>query len=321
MHRFLQSVRSSTSQKDLWHGLVFSALLFGGLFLLLSSVRANAEFLSVEVKFADASKSRLAIVPASCPSDPHVVGECGPDYAQSSYPPTYSQGYYQGDYYNQAYYYGQSYYQSYYQGYYQSYYQGGYPPIVEVEPPVCPDGFIWNGVFCERTSCPEGYVLVTGTCVRTSCPAGYILFEGECIIDNRTCNPQFSCVGNNLYSHSGITCARSLVPVQACQWGCAPGGCLDAPSPNVVTWRVAPLLVRSESTTLVTWDVRFVVSCTVTGDNGDSWTDDTGTGSVGTHRSSGLTRRTVFTLNCAGFDGTRISLSKTVNIVPVFDEQ
>lgn len=42
----------------------------------MPSLRQSAQS-SVEVKFTDASAHGLAIVPASCPSNPHSYGECG----------------------------------------------------------------------------------------------------------------------------------------------------------------------------------------------------------------------------------------------------
>ncbi|HEY4516903.1 MAG TPA: hypothetical protein VJG64_03055 [Candidatus Paceibacterota bacterium] len=53
---------------------VVSSLIL--IFAIALSVQAKAPFSSAEVHFADASPGGLQIIPASCPSDPHWVGEC-----------------------------------------------------------------------------------------------------------------------------------------------------------------------------------------------------------------------------------------------------
>lgn len=55
------------------------AFLFAATSALLYGVSLTVEpvaFVSSEVRFADASASGLAIVPASCPSNPHTSLEC-----------------------------------------------------------------------------------------------------------------------------------------------------------------------------------------------------------------------------------------------------
>jgi len=52
--------------------LVLTLFFVGGTFF----VRGAPAFTSPEAKFTDTSASGLAIVPASCPSDPHYVGQC-----------------------------------------------------------------------------------------------------------------------------------------------------------------------------------------------------------------------------------------------------
>src|SRR5262249_11887345 len=58
-------------------------LLIGALLVVVFSFAAVADihqkaFKSVEVQFTDTSHSGLAIVPASCPSNPHFAGDCLP---------------------------------------------------------------------------------------------------------------------------------------------------------------------------------------------------------------------------------------------------
>ena len=47
------------------------------LVLLSAATHTRKTFSSVEVNFTDASAQGLAIVPASCPSNPHYSGQCG----------------------------------------------------------------------------------------------------------------------------------------------------------------------------------------------------------------------------------------------------
>lgn len=77
-----------------------------------------------------------------------------------------------------------------------------------------------------------------------------------------------------------------------------------------------PTLVRSGDTSTVTWSATGVVSCTVTGTNGDSWT-----GPVGTHGTLPIMAQTVYTLSCQLDDGETLASTATVNVTPQFEEQ
>lgn len=78
---------------------------------------------------------------------------------------------------------------------------------------------------------------------------------------------------------------------------------------------VIPPLVRKNATTLVKWEGIEVTSCTVTGENGDTWE-----GTSGERTSSPITGRTVYTLNCTAFNGKTVTDEATVSITPVFRE-
>lgn len=56
--------------------LVLAFATVSALLYVASVTVGPAPFVSSEVRFADASASGLAIVPASCPSNPHTAGEC-----------------------------------------------------------------------------------------------------------------------------------------------------------------------------------------------------------------------------------------------------
>jgi hypothetical protein len=86
----------------------------------------------------------------------------------------------------------------------------------------------------------------------------------------------------------------------------------------VISWQVAPILVKQSKTTNVSWNVEHVSSCTISGTNGDSWT-----GLIGTKVSGAINAQTVFTLNCAALAGSsapNVTRTTTVNIVPTFIE-
>src|SRR3989344_7766853 len=62
--------------------VVLLALIAVGLWYAvphLGERQSSTGFISSEVQFTDASPQGLAIVPASCPSDPHYTGECDPE--------------------------------------------------------------------------------------------------------------------------------------------------------------------------------------------------------------------------------------------------
>ena len=76
-----------------------------------------------------------------------------------------------------------------------------------------------------------------------------------------------------------------------------------------------PLLVRADETVNIVWSADFVNSCTVTGTNGDRWETRTGN-----ETSGPITQQTIYTLSCEGVDGSTLTQQVTVNIVPVFQE-
>lgn len=86
-----------------------------------------------------------------------------------------------------------------------------------------------------------------------------------------------------------------------------------------------PSIVKPGETTLVSWNASNVAasSCIVTGSNGDGGSGVTGwigAISAGIH-SSVIKQQTVYTLTCLGLDGTPLTESTTVNIIPMFEEQ
>lgn len=300
VHAFLKSVRAYKKQ-----ALVFG---IGAIALLAIAVLplASKGFVSTEVRFADLSHKGLSIVPASCPSSPHFVGDC----TQGSCPPgtvfDYSTGTCVSSCTTPVCPGG-----------------GGECPLGYVYTPYgcvysgCPSGYVLFGLTCVVSSCPLGYTFQGGSCVFTGCPANYVLQSGTCVyVAPPVCTAAYSCVGSNLY-FTDASCNSSLV--QSCSYGCTSGQCNPTPSPTIVTWKVHPTLVRKNDTVLVTWEVQNVTSCTVTGDNGDSWS-----GTSGSQTSSPITSQTKYTLSCVAYPGAPIpwvDQRTTVSVIPGFIEQ
>ncbi|MEX0917009.1 MAG: hypothetical protein WDZ90_00575 [Candidatus Paceibacterota bacterium] len=92
-----------------------------------------------------------------------------------------------------------------------------------------------------------------------------------------------------------------------------PEGGGDSGDPTLSLDAIPTLLKRGDST-ILEWSSQSATSCTLTGDNGDSWS-----GTSGSETSSPIEARTVFTLRCEGDSGP-VSTSVIVNVVPQFEE-
>ena len=86
----------------------------------------------------------------------------------------------------------------------------------------------------------------------------------------------------------------------------------------ILDLRVIPSLVRSGNTTKVNWSAQNVESCTVRGDNGDSWTGISSP--LGGKTSKPITAETAYTLSCLDLDGTTQTRQATVRILPSWEE-
>lgn len=176
----------------------------------------------------------------------------------------------------------------------------------------CPAGYTGTPPVCTLTSgtCPAGTTGTPPNCSAiTSCPIGTTGTPPNCV-----CTPTNICSGNNVVN----SCTGELVQACVAPSICSGGSCI-MPAPSVISWQVAPLLVPSGNTTHVSWEVRNVSSCSVSGTNGDSWT-----GLTGAEVSGPINTQTVFTLHCialAGSGAANVTRSATVNIVPVFQEK
>ncbi len=85
------------------------------------------------------------------------------------------------------------------------------------------------------------------------------------------------------------------------------------------TLQVVPSVLKAGNTTQVLWSASHVVSCKVTGSNGDSWTGLSSPAQGGI--SSPITSQTTYTLQCTTALGNTIGSTAIVNIVPAFNEQ
>jgi phage major head subunit gpT-like protein len=82
---------------------------------------------------------------------------------------------------------------------------------------------------------------------------------------------------------------------------------------------VSPVLVKQGATTQVIWSADHVVSCTVAGTNGDSWS---GLQSPAQGQTSGaITAQTVYTLDCTTAIKTHLVSQATVQVIPTFQEK
>jgi hypothetical protein len=77
--------------------------------------------------------------------------------------------------------------------------------------------------------------------------------------------------------------------------------------------------VRSGNTTKVNWSSSNVKSCTVSAQNGDTWTALRSV--IGGQVSTPITGETTYTLSCIPLDGSTLTKQATVRIIPTFQEK
>lgn len=282
------------------------------LFFVATFSPTSKGFMSTEVKFSDASHHGLSIVPASCPSYPHLVGDC----TQAGCAAGQIYDYNLGGCYTPSCPAGMVYSNG------SCIVSGGCPTgyIMTANGCIfaaCPVGYVQQGGNCVFSACPGGYTLQGSTCVATSCPAGYTLQNGACVqvVNQNNCSPAYMCNLGNVY-YVDASCTTSLV--QTCPYGCSNAACLPAPAPIIGAWNVKPTLVRSGDKSLVTWSVSNVTSCTVNGTNGDSWS-----GTSGSQPTTPITAQTVYTLHCSAYADSSTQFtdsSITVSLIPGFQE-
>lgn len=211
---------------------------------------------------------------------------------------------------------------------------------------------------CVFTQCPAGYTQTTNAQLRASSngvansgpSGGYGAATGIptaagsgnkpiCELTTPTaptsCTPRLLCdTDGNLHEQNADCTIADAPATPLCQYGCAGSTCNPAPVPKIVTFGLAPSLVQSGKTTVVSWNVVNVANCTVIGSNmpPDLWSQPTGSTSwIGSGVSSPIVGQTIYTLHCTPLNGWQygvngaaaswIDQTVTVDIVPTFHEQ
>lgn len=140
---------------------------------------------------------------------------------------------------------------------------------------------------------------------------------------NVSCTPAYSCSGSTI-QYTDASCDVSNVTTCVSPGFCSAGSsiCLyPAPAFNqsgnyTGHLQVNPKLVGGGGHTTVHWDVSNVSSCSVTGENGDSWS-----GASGSHTSGAINQQTTYTLSCAGLDGSAVHETAIVGVLPSYQEK
>jgi hypothetical protein len=285
----MKSTSKDFSNFSIKSRLVWLGALFLALFLVGDVGENRSPIASSETRFVETSESGMQIVPASCPSSPS-----NPDYPHDTC---------------------------------------SVPTVVT---PV-PTGT--GGSSCVSQQICSGVRLVD------SCTGAQIAACSASCLANP--DPHNFCVGRDVYRQSA-PCVTNFV--QSCSApafiGCSNGACVPAPPPatgfepfqanspaGVFTatgaLQVRPTLVRQGERAQIYWSVRNVVSCTVTGTNGDSFTvAGTGASFISSSGPDGrlsgiISGQTAYTLNCPGVEEAIPSVitgSLTINVTPVAQE-
>lgn len=287
--------------------ILLSIMLFA--LSLLSSTGAG--FRSAELEFTDASGKGALIVPASCASYAHYSGECNvPPTPNPSTncgialsPNSISAG------------------QSSTLGWSANTSYGLFT--------LDSAGSINNGIGSVAVSgtlniAPSVSTVYTysgtqsflGVPIRTfSCSAAITVSGQPPVEEGGACVAGYYCSGTDLYYRDAACTSAQFI--QNCTNGCSSGACLNQPAPTAIL-RVVPGLLQAGQTTQVQWSAANVnaTTCSVSGTNGDLWED----AASGTQTSTGIFTQTVYTLSCTGIDGTPVSQTATVNILPIFEE-
>ena len=138
-----------------------------------------------------------------------------------------------------------------------------------------------------------------------------------------TCTPSYSCQDSSTILYHDAACQTTTYTTCESPTFCATGSsiCLY-PNPTFVAsgqltghLQLTPKLVQAGQTTMVTWNVENVESCSVTGDNSNAWT-----GLQGEKQSSPITKQTRFTLVCDTYENTQFVETKDVYLAPAWQE-
>lgn len=287
---------------------------------------------SAETRFVELSASGLQIVPASCPSSPHVADECSPPDPPIPAPstgcgilasavPERGPGVVEVSW--ESWLLGTSGYgEAQRAGYTHS---GSITGIGSV--PFAGRRWINTGL---TTFTYTGAYEVHGATYPFSCSVTLSGSGGTDVCPNdpgvqstgpcSQCTPQNIC-GSGANSKKVVnSCSGAVIEDCAARgpgWFCSGGQCAPEPADGNIT--VNPSLVRSGDRTQVSWTTTNMLNCSVTENNptiSDFWPNVLS----GVFASSPIRQRTTYTLSCTKNDGALFTDTATVNIIPTFIE-
>ena len=168
----------------------------------------------------------------------------------------------------------------------------------------------------DDTGATSNRATYTFSCAKAgnSCPAGQIFFRGACVPSGH-CSPHYYCAGSDIIEQAP-DCTKSLV--QHCAL-CNSGACVAPPLPSLDI-SASPRLVRAGTISKITWSSKGTKSCTVSANNGDGGTSVWNV-LAGTQSSSPILQRTIYTLACLDANGSPLTKSTTIDLIPSFEEK
>lgn len=282
LHSFSARILKSNAR------LIISVGVLVVIVFAIDFLSSDHPFTSVEVKFTDASPHGVAIVPASCPSDPHYPGECGGSCVSnvgegcsaSNSCGGSSSGNIQCD--------GSC--------------SAGAPACPPPPPP--PSVNTSNGTYNVNGSLSvlEGDTITLGW----SCPGGTTVSSSN-----------FASGGSQSGSVSvPIMNATSYYYICSGSAGSSQNSVtVGTLAPQINNFDSRPHLVRKGDSTVLTWDSSYTKSCAVRGSDGSSWSGLNG--NVTTGKIQG---QTLYTVTCSGLVRS-VESSQTVSVAPTYQEQ
>lgn len=170
---------------------------------------------------------------------------------------------------------------------------------------------------CDVTNLPADS---SGQCTTHACPTGSVYDPGtaQCIKINACTLPDMCTDATHLVSQ--CTGAVTNCGAMGAAWVCQSGQCIKLPPP-IASISALPSLLSAGFTSSIAWTSQNTVadSCYVTGNNGDGVNasgQHTWVGTSGSHISSAIQSQTIYTLTCQGIDGSTITKSATITIIP-----
>ena len=141
-----------------------------------------------------------------------------------------------------------------------------------------------------------------------------------------TCTPSYSCADPSTIVYTGADCTPTTYATCVTPAFCSAGSAVciyPAPTPipsgNLSgNLTLSPQLTPKGTSVQVSWNIGNVVSCTVVGTNGDSWS-----GTSGLKTSSPISQQIIYTLTCVESDPNAPAFTETAvaNIVPTYQER